>query len=792
MINSLRWMHIILAVLAGMLGLNPTHAENRYMRYRVLAPAVPTIATIGVASHILSETSWDPIDRPGVISNYGLYLSPNTWSPWRRLPDPPTWGTIQLNLKALEPIKSSKVEFQVGSHASERDIARQFIESSETGGSVAFILPEGGILENPRGLETLSESYARRRKLAEEVAVPIGRRPRLFSFTGWGVRGQATLKGSEEYEQETARLLGINTFGQPGAGKYFYAGATDEKGIDDLKFSPAEAKSMAFLMMADEPSWMGGFNMMWERTKGNEGFRQYLKLQNLDPGLFGKKSLDEVSHIPRGNEVASDAPLEQRRLWYWSCRYTYNLDADFYAAITKKLETKYPGAQSTVNFTSHAILLGQGVGVSNPDIFAWGRRRAVTMEWSEDWFAPGLGAWGNGMYQKLAFLVELMRCAGRATNPPQRVGYFIIGSNYDPFNPFTEQTVATRLNLMLGRGAKTFGFFNYGPTSSAAVDFWSDNAPTVRGTADALQMVGAANIEPFLWEGKPGKTQACMFYSIPAAFWQGQNKALDDNNEKQLLYCMLAQEHIPADIIDTTDLSRWINDYKVAYMVDSNIPSTQGARLLAWVKAGGVLVLWPKAGAKDEYNQPADTFPAAVGATRVGLGQIVRFPERMATQWWDRVVKANETKSWRPVITDEEYRAKVAAPALQMAGLSRPVTAASPDIDVRALYSARGVAVPVVNLRYLFPQEHQTVQIVDGKEKIVYPKEREFPDGCLRYTKENPASVTLNDAVGIVRVYSSRLGALPFTRQGNSVTVSFPLNTTDILIFSKTKVEAGP
>src|SRR5690242_12860578 len=87
-------------------------AESRYMRYRVLQPAVPTIGAIAVQSHVLSETSWTPIEKPGVISNYGLYLAPNTWSPWTKLPDPPTWGTIQLNLKGAEPISAAKVEFQ--------------------------------------------------------------------------------------------------------------------------------------------------------------------------------------------------------------------------------------------------------------------------------------------------------------------------------------------------------------------------------------------------------------------------------------------------------------------------------------------------------------------------------------------------------------------------------------------------------------------------------------------------------------------------------------------------------
>jgi len=93
-----------------------------------------------------------------------------------------------------------------------------------------------------------------------------------------------------------------------------------------------------------------------------------------------------------------------------------------------------------------------------------------------------------------------------------------------------------------------------------------------------------------------------------------------------------------------------------------------------------------------------------------------------------------------------------------------------------------------VNMQYLFPSEHQKVQQVDGKDKITYPTESSFADGCVRYTKDKPATVTLNDAADIVQVHSSRLGVLPFTKQGSTLTVKFPLNTTDVLIFSRTKI----
>ncbi len=766
-------------------------AEERYLRYRVLSPGVPTTATIGVHSHVLSETSWNPIEKPGVISNYGLYIPPDTWSPWRQLPGPPTWGSIFLNLKAAEPIKAAKVEFQLATYPDEKDVVRQFTEATETGNAVAFIIPAEGILENPRGIETLSESYARRRRVAQEVAIPANRRPQLLRFSGWQVSGNPTLKDSEEYELETTRMMGFNTFGQRGAGKYIQDGTAhaDLDYVDSLKYTPEELKRLAFVMIFDEPGWSIGFNAMWPRTKGDIGFREYLKKNGVSPALFGKKSLDEVSHINRTNEVAANAGITQRRLWYWSCRYTYDLDADYYTAITNKLEAKYPGAQSTVNYTDHSILLGQGVAMSNPDIYAWGRRRAVSMQWSEDWFSAGLTSWGNGMYQKLAFLVDIMRQAGRYNKPEQTLGYHVVSNVYDPFSPFTDQTVGARLNLLLGRGAKTFSFFNYGPTSSGTVDWWADGSPTIRGTADALKMLGGKHIEPFLWEGKPGKTEACMFYSIPAAFWQNQNKGDKNNYEKQLLYCMLAQEHIAADVIDTTDLDRWIADYKIAYLVDYNIPSAQAAKLAAWVKAGGVLVAWPDAGTRDEFNDPLNVFPTEVGRNRFGNGWVVRYADRMAEKWWERMMALNKDKTFRPVITDTLYRSTVAAPALNLARIKRPVTASEFGIDVRALYSVRGVAVPVVNLRYLFPSEHQTiVKNEDGTEKLTYPTENRFEDGCVRYTKTSPASVTLQDAADIVQVHSSRLGILPFTRQGNAVTVKFPLNTTDVLIFSRTKM----
>ena len=781
-------MLLLIAVLA--------RAESRYMRYRLLSPAVPSIATMAVHAHNYGvpeyPLTWSGIEQPGVISNYGLYIAPNSWSRWRKLPDPPIWGDITLIVKSTAKLSAVKVEFQVSLAPSENALVRQFIESSETGSTVGFSLPPEGLLEMPKGIETISEGFARRRKIADDVAIPVNRRPKLIRFTGWGVSGHPTVKDSEKFELETTRRIGFNTFGQRDAGPYIQEGVAncDESYIDTLKFTPEEVKRLAFVYIADEPGWSGGFDPMWKRTNGDEGFRKYLKENNVSPALFGKASLDQVNHIYRANEasVSANSPIEQRRLWYWSCRYTYDLDADYYAGITKKLEQKFPGAQSTVNYTDHSILLGNGIAVGNPDIFAWGRHRAVSMQMSEDWFGGGYNSWGEGLYQKLGWLVDIMRCAGRATTPPQTLAYHVVNTSYEPYSPFTDPVVSARVNLMIGRGVKTISFFTYGPTVCGTTDMWGDSAPTMRGTADALHLVGGDHVEPFLWEGQPGSTEACMFYSVPAHFWQPQNKAVDDNYEKQHLAVMLAQDHIQADVLDTTDLDVNIGKYKVAYLEDMNIPAAQAAKLLDWVKKGGVLALWPQGASLDEYNSPLNVFPTNPGNNQVGAGWVVRYPERMAGKWWERTKELNKDKTQRAVIFDQEYLDKLAAPAMELAKIHIPVTASARGIDVRGLYSANGVAVPVVNMQYLFCNEHKTVKMVGGKQIVVDPIETEFPDGCVRYSKEKPATVTLNDGEGVVQVYSSRWGNLPFKKDGNAITVSFPLDTTDILIFAKKKM----
>ena len=174
-----------------------------------------------------------------------------------------------------------------------------------------------------------------------------------------------------------------------------------------------------------------------------------------------------------------------------------------------------------------------------------------------------------------------------------------------------------------------------------------------------------------------------------------------------------------------------------------------------------MLLLWPDAASRDEYNEPLEAFSDATEAKgrRVGRGWIVRFGERHGTLWWDHTRQACEAAgSWWANDFDVEHRKAVTDPLLKLARIERPVTATFPAVIADALVSDRGVAVPLVNLRGV-QDEHGA-----------------------RYLN---LEVTLTRGKDVTRAYSSRHGALPLRRDGDAVGVVMPLDVTDVLIFAK-------
>lgn len=736
--------------------------EERFMRYRLLEPATPSVATVSAHSNVNLRDfpySWGRNPMAGILSNKGLYITPGVWSPWRRLPSSPMWGDIGITLRGAEPIARCKVDVQVASWPEEKYIARSMMIENLAGVEVAFTLPPS-ILENPDLIETLPETLLRRRKIADAVAVPENNRPRLLRFCANQVAGDPSVANSEKFELETTLRLGLNTWMQrwlPGQYLAFATTAGSPELANQLKYSPEEQERLAFVMAEDEPAWYTGFNPVWAKT-GETGFRDYLKEQGVTPESLGVKSFDEVRHIRRDQPVVADAPVFQRRLWHWSCRYTYAAFSQYFASVTKAIQAKLPNTPVSVNYQPSGMIEGAFGDSLHPDIFEAGRLNGVSMQFIEDWIFGTLNAWGKGVYQKVAYFADIQRGAARYQGlGPASLGFYPICIGWDPKGKETARNISMRINLLLSQGCKTFSFFNYGPTTCATVDYWADSAPIARGVADAIRMVGSDKIEPYLWAGMPVEPQVCMLYSVENFYWIESNKSQDDEYERQYLYCMLQQSQIPVDIIAGRDLNRFVGNYKVAYAVDRILVRKAAEDLKKWVEAGGVLVLGPGAVTKDEYNEPLSVFVNEPGKNRVGKGWVVRFKDREGSLWWKSTVELCGDTGWASAF-DREHQDIICKPALELAGITRPVIVNVPGMVAEPLVSAKGVAIPLVNLLGLYEK---------GGTRVMNLK------------------VTLVDGKGVTGAWSSRCGELPLRREGGSVAVVMPIEYADVLIFAK-------
>lgn len=743
-------------------------AEERYMRYRLLDPQTPSIAALLSHSHIYAECSWAGLPLPGFVSNHDLYNAPGVWSPWVALPASPMWGDIRMDMRGADPITACKVEIQVAARPDENAVARTFTVATATGNRVGFNLPPG-IVKDPDLIETFPEDFARRRRVAAGVAVPEKLRPKLLRFSPCSVSGEPSVAGSADFERETARMLGLNCIGDAKSPGAAYFSVTDYRATLDwaakLEIPAALQPRCATVGLADEPSWYEGVEYFLAKDGAN-GFNRFLRDNGVTLEALGVKSWDEVTFLRRNAPVPADAPLALRRRWFWSCRYTMTCHSRYWALITAKVREKFPSAPTSINYTDHYAGILTGALGQAPDIFEDGRQNAVTMHWSEDWIAPCIDCWGDGMYQKVAYLADLLRGGGRYQGfTPTRMGFHVIGNGWNPKGTGTDAIVGLRVLLLLQQGCKTFSYFNYGPTLNCTVDFWADDANFVRGVADTAKLVGGEKVEPYLWEGMPVRPQTCLVYSVENFYWLESNKVQEDEFERQWLYCMLQQGQIPVDIIAGADLQRFIGDYKAAYVVDRNLVAVSAAALMKWVEAGGVLTLDPRAATFDEVNEPLRVFPAEPGSHRVGKGWVVRLKEREGKLWREAGVALNRANPAAAIGTlywyadyDRPHRDAVCRPALELAKVARPVAVDAAGVIAEPLVSARGIAVPLVNLRAM------------------------FPTGATKY---KAVKVTLADGKTVKRAWSSRRGPLPLQRRGAAVTVTLPLDCTDVVIFAR-------
>ncbi len=773
---------LLLALLLSALLAPHAAGQERYIRYRLVEPDASSIARVLIMIHTGANPgpndipfSWTGYQLPGVISRSDLYVPAGEWSDWYALPTG-TWGTIDLQLRGDVPLQGVRTQVQFASPLPEARFVLRELDLRGQSDRVGFMLPDEP-LQNPRLVEGVEAGLERREKLARQVAVDPQRRPRLLSFSPAGVRPDPTIARSAERELGVIANLGFNTLEMDQTGEidaalfpYRQAHSTGDNAARDARHAQAyrerygeQAPPVLYSLMFDEPAWYSGFRPIWAQT-GRQGFLDYLQSQGVQPTLFEARDWSTVQHLPRNQPIAANASPAQRRLWYWSNRYTDYACARYFRQLTETSHQNFPNTLTTVNFSDHAVILFAGmIAGGGCNVFEFGRQAALDMYWTEDWMFHGLNSWGNGLWQRVGFLTELLRAGGRYHHQPHPVtGFYVVPQGFDPLSPDTDSSIPTRVNLLLGRGSKYFGFFTYGPTARVTRDFWSDNARTTRGLADAFNTVGPRQIEPLLHAGVPTPNALCLLYSPTAEYWQALNQANERNQEKQYAWMMLQQQGLTADIIDQLDGERFLPSYRAALLVDLNLDRAAAGKLQQWVEAGGTLLLWPDAGSRDEFNEPLDTFAAVSqpGQQRMGKGTVVRLGEMAGAAWWasSRAMAEAQGSAWACDFDDAAAK-KLADPLRTLARLEPPARANLPGVIVDTLTSEQGVALLLTNLRGL------------------------RDDHGLRYL-----NLTVTLAAGFAKDHepraaiSSRQGELPWERlPDGSISVTLPLETTDIV-----------
>jgi hypothetical protein len=378
------------------------------------------------------------------------------------------------------------------------------------------------------------------------------------------------------------------------------------------------ASDFAMYVISDEPGFY--YPAMYRTVNENPlylaRFHEYLRQRNLKPEDLGAKSWDEVRVIGRKN----GGTLPERRLFYWSQRFFPWESARHFSNCRRAMEEAfYAGIPLVVNwnfFSGRCYFPGPfahnpdkkdpNAAMAGHDWFEFARAGGTTTPWTEDWFGD------ENSFQWSYYSDKL-----RSASPTGRFGGYVIprvaGAMPDG--------VMYKVMSLVAHGAKEIKFFTFGPEYSFPGNCYSENTRVFDSLARTSRLIGAA--EDLLYPGEPPRPQVGMLHHLSAEMWDQTEMEIADGifdatntnmnghcaeytAELYDLYLALMHTQTPVRFLSEDDLT-WapLDDLKVIYVVEPNVPEEAQKRLAEWVQAGGVLVTTSRAATADRYNEPA-------------------------------------------------------------------------------------------------------------------------------------------------------------------------------------------
>ena len=367
--------------------------------------------------------------------------------------------------------------------------------------------------------------------------------------------------------------------------------------------------------MADEPGWY--YPVMIEHVKTDpdalEYFRNYLQSAHLQPVDVGCASWDAV--FPIGASQATDLP--SRRLFYWTMRLFPDSAARDFKLARAALEKLGPNLRYVdVNLNNWPNLWysaspnakianntnsGPDAAMGEPDWLADGRAGSNT-PWTEDWF-------GDADAQEWSFRGDLLKSQAMETG--QDFGGYVVGCATGGFPS------GGRLKMLslVGHGAKALDVYTFGPELLFPGNCWSESFGAYANIADGLRMLGRG--ERLLYPGRLERGKVAIMTAGSSTLWEKSSAEPEYAAELTALHYALTYAGYTIDFVDDTDViggALATRGYKVLYVTAPNVLQGAQERIATWVHDdGGTLVALPGAAVADEYNTPTSTLDAALG-----------------------------------------------------------------------------------------------------------------------------------------------------------------------------------
>jgi hypothetical protein len=491
----------------------------------------------------------------------------------------------------------------------------------------------------------LAAKYGADDKLPQKYGV-VGR------LAGLGKAGYAVRHSNPEIikvEGQTLHVMGFNglsdtntsylTNGLVPAGQFereYWGGggvhvpSPSPRGGQDKPFSPiapellasrqlaAQAAIANFSQVKAQEKWgIGGDEIGVSMKAGIESFpgsreyfQKYLQSLGVAPAEVGAATLSEVAPYAlyvrnaAGKAVRAPRPAtatERRRLYYTFRYMTYVTGQAFTqpCALLKKAGVLLYSQQGpTPSWGGHTLDWNEfyDQAANTALVFETSNRDARVWQWE-------------------SFLNDIMR--GIAARHGMAQGQLI-----KPHRGAPKQRMITAL----ARGVTSWEWYTYGP-DYAKGDSFSSRPDLLDAVAEADRFAAAA--EPYIygahWAGEP---QVAFVRPRSGEIWDGGGN-VDAFEDAKWVYLALRHAGVPVDILSEQQLMEGkLPQYKVLYVVGSNLHHLATAMVRDWVQAGGVLWTDALSFSRDEADDPVPLMNEILGLGQRQLelwGSVARY-----------------------------------------------------------------------------------------------------------------------------------------------------------------------